>query len=92
MTVATTIIYDILLLILFVVVLSLFVLHLQDESKIEILEDRDRQKSEELKRMNSRLNRFEVRFQKIKEGTDRIEIVHKYDDSDAPDFPNSKED
>ena len=79
-----------LLLILFVISCSLYVLYRLDNADIKDLENENRLQADELKRINNKLARLEMRINTIKAEKDKIEIVHKYDDSDAPDYPNSR--
>lgn len=75
---------------LFVVCLGLFALHKYDSEEIRDLKNDNRQISDELKRINTRQKILEQKIIKLSNEKDRIEIVHKYDDSDAPDYPNSR--
>lgn len=81
---------EILLAILFVVCLGLFMLHKYDSEAIRDLKNDNRQLSDEIKRINTRQKILEQKIIKLSNEKDRIEIVHKYDDSDAPDYPNSR--
>lgn len=81
---------EILLSTLFIVCLGLFVLHKYDSEEIRELKNDNRQISDELKRINTRQKILEQKIIKLSNEKDRIEIVHKYDDSDAPDYPNSR--
>ena len=81
---------EILLAILFVVCLGLFMLHKYDSEAIRDLKNDNRQLSDELKRINTRQKILEQKIIKLSNEKDRIEIVHKYDDSGAPDYPNSR--
>lgn len=81
---------EILLAILFVVCLGLFMLHKYDSEEIRELKEDNRQLSGEIKRINTRQKILEQKIIKLSNEKDRIEIVHKYDDSDAPDYPNSR--
>lgn len=84
------ILIEILLAILFVVCLGLFMLHKYDSEEIRDLKDDNRQLSDEIKRINTRQKILEQKIIKLSNEKDRIEIVHKYDDSGAPDYPNSR--
>ena len=75
---------EILLAILFTVCLGLFMLHKYDSEEIRDLKNDNRQISDELKRINKRQKILEQKIIKLSNEKDRIEIVHKYDDSDAP--------
>lgn len=81
---------EILLAILFTVCTGLFFLHKYDSAAISELEDKVRQLSDEVSAHKSKLWIYEQKLIKLSENKDRIEIVHKYDDSDAPDYPNSR--
>lgn len=84
------ILYTVMFLVLFVVCFSLYVLYRMTVADIKDLENENRLQAEELKRINNKLARHEVRINTMKAEKNKIEIVHKYDDSDAPDFPNSR--
>jgi cell division protein FtsB len=81
---------EILLAILFVVCLGLFMLHKYDSEAIRDLKNDNRQLSDEIKRIKTRQTLLEQKLIKLSDNRDKIEIVHKYDDSGAPDFPNSR--
>ena len=81
---------EILLAILFVVCLGLFMLHKYDSEEIRDLKNDNRQLSDEIKRINTRQKILEQKIIKLSNEKDRIEIVHKYDDSGSPDYPNSR--
>lgn len=81
---------EILLAILFIVCTGLFFLNKYDSEAISELEDKVRQLSDEVSRQNTRQWRYEQKLIKLSDNRDKIEIVHKYDDSDAPDYPNSR--
>lgn len=81
---------EILLAILFIVCLGLFMLHKYDSEAIRDLKNDNRQLSDEIKRINTRQKILEQKIIKLSNEKDRIEIVHKYDDSGAPDYPNSR--
>ena len=83
-------IIEVLLAILFTVCTGLFFLHKSDSEAISELEDKVRQLSDEVSRQKSRQWIYEQKLIKLSDNRDKIEIVHKYDDSDAPDFPNSR--
>lgn len=83
-------IIEVLLAILFTVCTGLFFLHKSDSEAISELEDKVRQLSDEVSRQKSKQWILEQKIIKISTEKDRIEIVHKYDDSDAPDYPNSR--
>jgi ABC-type iron transport system FetAB ATPase subunit len=65
-------------------------LHKYDSEEIRDLKNDNRQISDELKRINTRQKILEQKIIKLSNEKDRIEIVHKYDDSGAPDYPNSR--
>ena len=79
-----------LLAILFIVCTGLFFLHKYDSEVISELEDKVRQLSDEVSRQNTRQWIYEQKLIKLSDNRDKIEIVHKYDDSDAPDYPTSR--
>lgn len=81
---------EILLATLFVVCLGLFMLHKYDSEEIRDLKDDNRQLSDEIKSIKTRQKILEQKIIKLSNEKDRIEIVHKYDDSGAPDYPNSR--
>lgn len=81
---------EILLAILFVVCLGLFMLHKYNSEEIRDLKNDNRQISDELKRIKTRQKILEQKIIKLSNEKDRIEIVHKYDDGSAPDYPNSR--
>ena len=81
---------EILLAILFFVCLGLFMLHKYDSEEIRDLKNDNRQISDEIKRINTRQKILEQKIIKLSNEKDRIEIVHKYDDSGAPDYPTSR--
>lgn len=81
---------EILLAILFTVCLGLFMLHKYDVEEIRELKEDNRKIENELKRINTRQKIHEQKIIKLSNEKDRIEIVHKYDDSGAPDYPNSR--
>lgn len=81
---------EILLAILFTICTGLFILHKSDSEAISELEDKVRQLSDEVSRQKSRQWIYEQKLIKLSDNRDKIEIVHKYDDSDAPDYPNSR--
>lgn len=83
-------IIEVLLAILFTVCTGLFILHKSDSEAISELEDKVRQLSDEISRQKSRQWIYEQKLIKLSDNREKIEIVHKYDDSDAPDFPNSR--
>lgn len=83
-------IIEVLLAILFAVCTGLFILHKSDSEAISELEDKIRQLSDEVSRQKSRQWIYEQKLIKLSDNREKIEIVHKYDDSDAPDFPNSR--
>ena len=83
--------YSALLAILFTVCVCLFVLHRMDESAIKNLEDQSRQQADELRRINGKLSRLEIRQNSTKEKPDKIVIVHKYEECGDLDFPNKRE-
>lgn len=83
-------IIEVLLAILFTVCTGLFFLHKYDSEAISELEDKVRQLSDEVSRQKSRQWIYEQKLIKLSDNRDKIEIVHKYDDSDAPDYPNSR--
>jgi ABC-type iron transport system FetAB ATPase subunit len=65
-------------------------LHKYDSEAIRDLKTDNRQLSDEIKRINTRQKILEQKIIKLSNEKDRIEIVHKYDDSGAPDYPNSR--
>lgn len=81
---------EILFAIQFFVCLGLFMLHKYDSEEIRDLKNDNRQISDELKRINTRQKILEQKIIKLSTQKDYIEIVHKYDDSGAPDYPNSR--
>ena len=83
-------IIEILLAILFIVCTGLFFLHKYDSEEIRNLKDQIRQISDELSSQKSKQKILELKLMKLSNEKDRIEIVHKYDDSGAPDYPNSR--
>lgn len=76
--------------ILFITCLCLFGLHKINSEEIRDLKNDIRNINDELKRVNSKARVFELKLMRLSEASDKIEIVHKYDDSDAPDYPNSR--
>lgn len=81
---------EILLAILFVVCLGLFMLHKYDSEEIRDLKNDNRQLIDEIKNIKTKQKILEQKVIKLSTQKDYIEIVHKYDDSDAPDYPNSR--
>lgn len=81
---------EILLAILFVVCLGLFMLHKYDSEEIRDLKNDNRQLINEIKNIKTKQKILEQKVIKLSNEKDRIEIVHKYDDSGAPDYPNSR--
>ena len=81
---------EILLAILFVVCLGLFMLHKYDSEEIRDLNNDNRQLTDEIKGIKTKQKILEQKVIKLSTQKDYIEIVHKYDDSDAPDYPNSR--
>lgn len=81
---------EILLAILFTVCTGLFMLHKYDSEEIRDLKHDKRQIEDELKRINTKQKILEQKIIKLSNEKDRIEIIHKYDDSGAPDYPNSR--
>ena len=81
---------EILLAILFIVCLGLFFLYKYALEEIRELKDDNRQIRNELTRINSKQRIHELKLIKLSNKKNFIEIVHKYDDKDAPDYPNSK--
>lgn len=75
---------EILLAILFTVCLGLFMLHKYDVEEIRELKEDNRKIENEIKRINSKQKILEQKVIKLSTQKDYIEIVHKYDDSDAP--------
>ena len=75
---------EILLAILFFVCLGLFMLHKYDSEAIRELKNDKKEITEELKRINNKQKILEQKVIKLSNEKDRIEIVHKYDDSGAP--------
>lgn len=81
---------EILLAILFIVCLGLFMLHKYDSEAIRDLKTDNRQLSDEIKRIKTRQTLLEQKVINLSNKKDYIEIVHKYDDSGSPDYPNSR--
>ena len=81
---------EILLSVLFFICLGLFMLHKYEAAEIQDLRDELRQVKSEIKRINSNQDAFKIKLDNIKAQNNTIEIVHKYDDSDAPDYPNKR--
>lgn len=81
---------EILLAVLFFISLGLFMLHKYEAAEIQDLRDELRQVKNELKRINSNQDALKIKLDNIKAQNNTIEIVHKYDDSDAPDYPNKR--
>lgn len=79
-----------LLAILFMVCIGLFFLYKYNSEVISELEDKVRQLSVEISRQNTKQWIYEQELIKLSNDKDRIEIIHKYDDSGAPDYPNSR--
>ena len=72
--------------ILFVTCLCLFGLHKLNSEEIRDLKNKIRLIEDELKRVNSKSKIYELKLMKLSEASDKIEIVHKYDDSGAAKF------
>lgn len=83
-------IIEALLSILFMICISLFFLYKYNSEVVSELEDKVRQLSVEVSAHKSKLWIYEQKLIKLSDNREKIEIVHKYDDSDAPDFPNSR--
>lgn len=83
-------IIEVLLVILFTVCTGLFMLLKYDSEEIRDLKHDKRQIEDELKRINTKQKILEQKIIKLSNEKDRIEIIHKYDDSGAPDYPNSR--
>lgn len=83
------ILIEVLLALLFTVCTGLFFLHKYDSEEISDLRDEIRQIRDEVSAHKSKLWIYEQKLIKISNDKDKIEIVHKYDDSGAPDYPNS---
>jgi len=83
-------IIEALLAILFMICIGLFFLYKYNSEIISELEDKVRQLSVEVSRQKSKQWILEQKLIKLSDNGDKIEIVHKYDDSDAPDYPNSR--
>ena len=81
---------EVLLFILFIVCVFLFGLHKLDAEEINELKDKNRQISAEVTNLKSKVNLFEVKLINLSNDKNKIEIVHRYDDKDAPNFPNSE--
>lgn len=81
---------EILLAILFFVCLGLFMLHKYDSEEIRDLKNDNRQLTDEIKNIKTKQKILEQKVINLSNKKDYIEIVHKYDDSDAPDYPNSR--
>ena len=69
--------------ILFIVCLGLFMLHKYNSEEIRDLKNDIRKINDELKRVNSKSRVFELKLMKLSEASDKIEIVHKYDDDNG---------
>lgn len=85
-----SILYTVLFMILFVISCSLYVLYQITSANLKDLENENRLQADELKRINGKLSRLELKFNNINVERNKIEIIKKYDDSDAPDYPNSR--
>ena len=81
---------EILLAILFFVCLGLFMLHKYDSEEIRDLNNDNRQLINEIKNIKTKQKILEQKVIKLSTQKDYIEIVHKYDDSGSPDYPNSR--
>ena len=81
---------EVLLAVLFFISLGLFMLHKYEAAEIQDLRDELRQVKSEIKRINSNQDSLKIKLDNIKAQNTTIEIVHKYDDSDAPDYPNKR--
>lgn len=81
---------EILLAVLFFISLGLFMLHKYEAAEIQDLTDELREVKNEIKNIKSRQDVLKIKLDNIKSDNNKIEIVHKYDDSGAPDYPNSR--
>lgn len=81
---------EILLAILFIVCTGLFFLHKYDSEEIRDLKNDNRQLIDEIKNIKTKQKILEQKVINLSNKKDYIKIVHKYDDSDAPDYPNSR--
>lgn len=81
---------EVLCFILFVVCVCLFALHKINVEEIRELNRKLKAQENELKNINSKIKGFEIRFMNLATDKEKIEIYHKYDDTGAPDYPNSR--
>lgn len=83
------ILIEVLCLILFVICVCLFGLHKINVEAIKELKRDYKEICDEQKRTKSKLNSLDISFMNFTNEQSKIEIIHKYDDKDAPDFPHS---
>lgn len=80
------ILIEVMLAILFFICTGLFFLHRYHSEEISELRDEIGQLKDEVTRQRSKVWLFEKKLIELSTDKDRIEIYHKYDDSDAPKY------